>query len=300
MNVLITGASGLIGSALCEALAQRGDEVTRLVRKEWSADSGEILWDPAAEYIERGKLEGFDAAVHLSGENVGSGRWTEHKKGEILRSRTLTTRLLCKTFGELERPPKVWICASAIGYYGNCGDRKIDEDEPCGETFLAEVCRQWEEATHPARDKGIRVVNTRFGLVMGGKNSPFGKMLLPFKLGVGGPVGPGTQYMGWITLDDAIRVLLFALDTDSLAGPINAVTPNPVRNGGFVTTLGRALKRPAVLPFPAFAVRLLFGEMADNLLLVSQRAVPRKLEESGFTFDHPELDEAIRHVLEAL
>jgi uncharacterized protein len=297
MKVLVSGASGLIGTTLCEALKQRGDDVARLVRKEWTSNESEILWDPKADYIERGKIEGFDAAVHLSGENLGSSRWTENKKLKILESRTETTRLLCKTFMGLENPPKTWVCASATGYYGNCGDRKIDENEPRGETFLAEVCRQWEEATHPAKEKDIRVVNTRFGLVMGGKNSPFAKMLLPFKLGLGGPVGPGTQYVPWVTLDDAIRALLYALDTHTLEGPVNVVSPNPVRNKEFVASLGRALNRPTVLPFPACAARLLFGEMADNLLLISQRAIPWKLEESGFTFDHPELDEAIRHVL---
>lgn len=300
MKVLVSGASGLIGSALCEALQQRGDDVARLVRKEWTSDTSEILWDPQTDYIERDKLEGFDAAVHLSGENVGSGRWTAQKKRKILESRTRTTGLLCQTFVELKNPPKTWVCASATGYYGNCGDRTIDEDESTGETFLADVCRQWETATHPASQKDIRVVNTRFGLVMGGKNSPFAKMLLPFKLGLGGPVGPGTQYLAWTTLDDVARALLYALDTDSLKGPVNVVSPNPVRNREFVATLARALNRPAVLPFPACAARLLFGEMADNLLLVSQRAIPRKLEESGFTFEHPELDEAIHHVLEAM
>ncbi|HOD51721.1 MAG TPA: TIGR01777 family oxidoreductase [Candidatus Hydrogenedentes bacterium] len=300
MKVLLSGASGLIGSALSKALKERGDAVTRLVRKEWSSEPGEILWDPGPGYIERGKLEDLDAAVHLSGENVGSGRWTERKKGEIIESRTCTTKLLCRTFSELDTPPKTWVCASATGYYGNCGDRKLDEDEPCGETFLAEVCRQWEEASHPARNKGIRVLNTRFGVVLGGKRSALAKMLLPFRLGLGGPIGPGTQYMAWLTLDDAVRAILYALDTPSLDGPVNVVSPNPVRNREFVASLGRALNRPAVLPFPAFAARLLLGEMADDLLLASQRAVPRKLQEAGFTFDHPDLDEALRHVLEGM
>lgn len=300
MKILVSGASGMIGTALCDALNERGDEVARLVRKEWTSHTSEILWDPQSGYLERGKIEGFDAAVHLSGENIGSGRWTENKKRRILESRTQTTQLLCKTFMELETPPKTWVCASATGYYGNCGDRKVDEDEPVGETFLADVCRQWEEATHPAEEKDIRVVNTRFGMVMGGKNSPFAKMLLPFKMGLGGPVGPGTQYIPWVTLDDAIRALLYALDTDALEGPVNVVSPNPVRNQEFVASVGHALNRPAILPFPACAARLLFGEMADNLLLVSQRALPRKLEESGFTFDHPEIDEAIHHILKAM
>jgi len=299
MRVLVSGASGLIGSALCEAFRQRGDDVAKLVRKEWSSSGNEILWDPAAPYLERGKIEGFDAAIHLSGENVGSGRWTERKKGEIIESRIRTTRLLARTFLELESPPKSWVVASATGFYGNCGDRRLDEDEACGETFLAEVCRQWEDASHPARDKGIRVINTRFGLVMGGRKSPFTRMLLPFKLGLGGPVGPGTQYLSWITLHDAVRALLHVLATPSFEGPVNVVSPNPVRNKEFVSSLGRALNRPAVLPLPAFAARLLLGEMADDLLLASQRVIPRKLLESGFTFEYPELEQAIRHVLES-
>jgi uncharacterized protein (TIGR01777 family) len=189
------------------------------------------------------------------------------------------------------------VCASATGYYGNCGDRVLDESSELGETFLADVCRQWEAAAEPAREKGIRVVNTRFGFVMGGKNSPFAKMLLPFKLGLGGPVGSGTQFMGWATLDDAVRAILHAIDTESLEGPVNVVTPNPARNRDFVKALGRALNRPAIMPVPAFGARLLFGEMADNLLLLSQRVIPKKLEESGFTFEHPDLDEAMHHVL---
>ncbi len=300
MNVLVSGATGLIGSALCNALTQRGDKVARLVRKEWSSDPAEMLWDPAEGYIERGKLEGFDAAVHLSGENVGSGCWTANKKRRIMQSRTQTTRLLCDTFATLASQPKVWVSASATGYYGNCGDHAVDEDAPSGDLFLSEVCRQWEEATLPAREMGIRVVNARFGVVLGGKNSPFGKMLLPFKLGLGGPVGPGTQYMPWITLGDAVRAIIFVLDTQDVDGPVNVVSPHPVRNREFVKCLGQALHRPAVVPVPAFAVRMVFGEMADNLLLASQRAVPKKLEESGFAFDHPHLDEAIRHVLEAM
>ena len=299
MRVLVSGASGLLGSALCEAFRQRGDDVAKLVRKEWSSSGNEILWDPVAQYLERGKIEGFDAAIHLSGENVGSGRWTERKKGEIIESRIRTTRLLARTFLQLESPPKTWVVASATGFYGNCGDRRLDEDESCGETFLAEVCRQWEDASHPARDKGIRVINTRFGLVMGGRKSPFTRMLFPFKLGLGGPVGPGTQYLSWITLHDAVRAILHVLATPSFEGPVNVVSPNPVRNQEFVSSLGRALNRPAVLPLPAFAARLLLGEMADDLLLASQRVIPRKLLESGFTFDYPELDQAIRHVLEA-
>ena len=262
MRVLVSGASGLIGSALCEAFRQRGDDVAKLVRKEWSSSGNEILWDPAAPYLERGKIEGFDAAIHLSGENVGSGRWTERKKGEIIESRIRTTRLLARTFLELE-------------------------------------CRQCEDASHPARDKGIRVINTRFGLVMGGRKSPFTRMLLPFKLGLGGPVGPGTQYLSWITLHDAVRALLHVLATPSFEGPVNVVSPSPVRNKEFVSSLGRALNRPAVLPLPAFAARLLLGEMADDLLLASQRVIPRKLLESGFTFEYPELEQAIRHVLES-
>ena len=299
MRVLVSGASGLIGSALCDAFAQRGDSVTKLVRKEETPSGNEIRWDPAAAQLEPEKLEGFDAAIHLSGESIASGRWTERKKREIIQSRTRTTKLLARTFRELGAPPKTWVVASATGFYGHCGDRWLDEEQPCGETFLAEVSRQWEEASYPARDAGIRVLNARFGLVMSRQKSPFTRMLLPFKLGLGGPVGPGTQYLGWITRHDAIRALMHGIAAPPLQGPVNVVSPHPVRNKELATALGRALGRPALLPFPAFAARMLFGEMADELLLASQRATPRKLLESGFTFDYPELDQALRLILEA-
>ncbi|HOF41464.1 MAG TPA: TIGR01777 family oxidoreductase [Candidatus Hydrogenedentes bacterium] len=299
MRVLVSGASGLIGSALCDAFSQRGDSVTKLVRKEWSPSENEMLWNPAAPNLEPDKFEGFDAAIHLSGESIASGRWTERKKGEIIESRTRTTKLLARTFRELDSPPETWVVASATGFYGNCGDRWLDEDQPCGETFLAEVSRQWEEASYAARDIGIRVINARFGIVMSRQKSPFTRMLLPFKLGLGGPAGPGTQYLSWITLHDAVRAIVHGIATPSLEGPVNVVSPHPVRNKELAAGLGRALSRPAVLPFPAFAARMLLGEMADELLLASQRATPRKLLESGFTFDYPELDQALRLVLEA-
>jgi uncharacterized protein (TIGR01777 family) len=291
---MVSGAGGMIGSALLPALADRGHDVTRLVRRR--AREGEVQWDPAAGRLEADELRDVDAAVHLSGETL-DGRWTKAKKRRILDSRLDSTTLLAETLGRLERA-KVLVCASAVGYYGDGGDRELTEADPSGEGFLAAVVRQWEEAAEPARRAGVRVVNTRFGVILSPDGGALKKMLLPFRLGIGGPFGRGRQYMSWIAIDDVVGVILRALEMDDLSGPVNAMAPNPVTNREFARTLGRVLGRPAVLPVPAPALRLVIGEFAQEGLLWGQRAVPARLLESGYAFRHPELEGALRHLLD--
>ena len=295
MKILVTGATGLIGSALVPFLTTGGHEVIRLTRGR--KRSGTATWDPDKGTIDRAALEGLDAVVHLAGENISTGRWTAEKKARIHDSRVNGTRLLCETLAALERPPSVLVAASAIGFYGNRGRDIVDEDSAPGAGFLADVCKEWEAATAPAAARGIRVVNLRFGVVLAGNGGALASMLTPFKLGAGGPIGGGDQYMSWVALDDTADAVLFALTTPALSGPVNAVAPTPVTNAEFARTLGAVLSRPAVVPFPAFAVRLLFGEMGDELLLSSTRVEPHRLRAAGFDFRFAELEPALRHLL---
>jgi hypothetical protein len=297
MNVLVSGATGLIGSALAPFLSTLGHDVRRLVRSGPAKGGNEVFWDPARGTIDAGALDGLDAVVHLAGENIAGGRWTEKQKGRIRDSRVQGTRLLCQTLAGLKQPPRTLICASAIGYYGDRGDELLAENSTSGANFLAEVCRQWEQAAEPAVKAGLRVVHLRFGVVLSAGGGALAKMLLPLRLGVGGRIGSGRQYMSWITLDDAVGAIGHALITDSLRGPVNAVTPHPVTNLEFTKTLGKVLSRPTILPLPAAAARLVLGQMADELLLASARVVPTRLLESGYAFRFPQLEPALRHVL---
>jgi len=297
MNVLISGASGLVGSELVTFLTQNGHHIKRLVRKEPKPDANEIKWEPASSEIEQTDLEGLDAVVHLAGENIAGGRWTSQRKALIRDSRVQGTRLLSETLAKLERPPKVLVSASAIGFYGDRGDEVLDEESNPGSNFLAEVCKEWEAACEAAGKKDIRVVNLRFGVILSAAGGALAKMLLPFKMGVGGVVGSGSQYMSWITIDDAVGAIQHALLTESLHGAVNVVAPTPVTNREFTKTLGRILKRPTLFTMPAFAARLAFGEMADELLLASTRVEPAKLISSNFQFQFPELEDGLRHVL---
>ena len=235
--------------------------------------------------------------MHLAGENIAAARWSERVKAKIRESRLRGTRVLCESVAKMSSPPKVLVCASAIGFYGDQADRLLDEDSPAGDMFLADVVRQWEAATQPALDAGIRVVNLRFGMILSPRDGALAKMLLPFRLGAGGRVGSGRQYWSWISIDDAAGAVHHALMSESLSGPVNAVSPNPVTNEQFTKTLGRVLNRPTVLPMPAAAARLALGQMADELLLASARVVPKKLEESGYDFRQPTLEGALRHLL---
>ena len=297
MNILVTGSSGLIGSALVRFLTAHGHAVTRLVRGTPRASEPEFHWDPTSGRIDSRALDGVDAVVHLAGENIAAGRWTADRKTQIRESRVKGTRLLAETLAWLASPPRVLVCASAMGYYGNRGNEVLGEDSPPGTGFLAELCQAWEAASEPAERAGIRVVKLRVGIVLSSQGGALARMLLPFRLGLGGRIGGGRQYMSWIALDDLVAVVLHALTTNSLAGPVNAVTPNPVTNQEFTRMLGRVLGRPTILPVPAFAARLALGEMANELLLSSARLEPARLLASGYTFRYPELEGALRQVL---
>jgi uncharacterized protein len=297
MKILITGASGFIGATLAPALEAEGHELTRLVRRTSRESAGEILWNPESATGQVKGLEGFDAAIHLAGENIGNSRWTAGKKRRILESRKRGTQLLASSLALAESPPKVLISASAIGYYGNRGNEILREDSPPGTGFLAEVCRTWEESTVPASDRGIRVVILRTGVVLSTREGALSRMLLPFRLGLGGKFGSGRQYLSWICLDDLIDVIKYVLQTP-LRGPVNAATPNPATNSEFVRMLGAVLSRPALFPLPGIALRALLGEMADPLLLFSARAEPAQLAAAGYRFKYPDLEAALRHVIQ--
>jgi len=295
-TVVVSGASGLLGSALLPALTAAGWGHRSLVRQ--SPAPGEVRWDPAAGTLDLDALAGVTAAVHLAGEPIAEGRWSAEKKSRIRSSRVLGTRLLSESLARLPTRPQVLVSASAIGIYGNRGDEVLNEDSSLGTDFLSEVGKEWEAATAPARDAGIRVVNLRFGIILAASGGALPRMVTPFQLGAGGPIGNGRQWMSWIAIEDAVRIVLAALEDGLLTGPVNAVAPTPVRNAEFADRLGEVLHRPALVPAPAFALRLLFGEMADAALLASQRVAPARLLDRGFEFRYPTLPEALRAVLD--
>ena len=292
MRVLISGASGLIGRALTPALISAGHEPMALVRRAPRAN--EVQWNPG-ERLAPEKLAEADAIVHLAGKNI-AGRWTEKFKQEVLQSRVQGTRTLADAAAESYRrtgKPHTFISAAGINYYGSRGDELLTEESTSGQGFLAEVSRQWEAASAPASEAGVRVVNLRIGVVLARDGGALKPLLLPFRLGLGGRIGSGKQFWSWIAFDDVIGVALFALQNDSLRGPVNTVGPAPVRNEDFVRALGEVLHRPTIFPLPALIVRTLLGEMGDELLLTSIRARPAKLEAAGYQFAHPELRDAI-------
>lgn len=257
-----------------------------------------MLWNPDRGELDPSSLDGLDAVVHLAGEPIGH-RWTSARKTRIVRSRLDGTRLLAERIASRENPPPVLVSASAVGFYGDRGDELLDETSSRGSDFLAEVAGKWEGALAPARERGVRVVNARFGIVLSRAGGALGRMLLPFRLGVGGPLGSGNQWMSWIGLNDAVRAIEHALRTDSVQGPVNVVSPNPVTSAEFARALGRVLHRPAIFPVPAFVLRAMFGEMADATLLAGQRVEPRALRKSGFEWEMPRLEEALRKLLES-
>jgi uncharacterized protein len=297
MIIAVTGSSGMIGTALVEALDAEGQLMRRVVRGPTGDGRHEIRWDPSGGTIDAAELSGVDAVVHLAGEGIADHRWTDSVKARIRDSRVQGTRLLCETLASLSVKPSVLVSASAVGYYGDRAEELVDESSPPGSGFLAEVCQQWEAATHPARDADIRVVNLRIGVVLSKQGGALAKMLTPFRLGMGGVIGSGRQYISWITLEDLVRVIQFALHAAVLCGPVNAVTPQPVTNREFTKSLGRVLGRPTIFPMPAAAARLAFGEMADEMLLGGARVAPSALETAGFDFKYPQLEPALRHVL---
>jgi uncharacterized protein (TIGR01777 family) len=297
MKVAVTGASGLVGSTLVPFLTMGGHEVVRLVRRS-PRGASEIGWDPARGEVDGAALEGVDAAVHLSGENVAGGRWTRARKARIRHSRIDSTQLLARTLAGLSRPPRVLVSVSGLNYYGSRGDEWLSEASAAGDGFLARLAVDWEAAAVSAAEAGIRVVHPRLGLVLSPAGGVLGKMLLAFRAGLGGVVGPGSQHMSWVAIDDLLGALHHLLLDDALEGAVNVVAPEPVTNRVFTETLGRVLGRPTVMPVPAFALRLaLGGEMADETLLASLRARPGRLEEGGYAFRFPSLEEALRHLL---
>ena len=297
MKILISGSHGLVGTALIKALEPEGHEIYRLVR-HYPDSSSEIEWSPERYSIALSLIEGFDAVVHLAGESIAEGRWTDEKKKQIRESRTRGTKLLADALGNLTDPPRVLLSASAIGYYGDRDEEVLTESSAPGSDFLSEVCVEWEKATSHATAMGVRVMNARFGIILDKEGGALKKMLPPFRMGIGGRIGSGKQWMSWIALDDVVGALKLALTNESLSGPVNFVAPNPVRNAEFTKTLGHVLSRPTIFPIPEFGVRLAFGEMADALLLSSQRVEPKVLKQAGYQFQYPELRSALTHVLE--
>lgn len=301
MRVVVAGASGLIGSQLVQFLAQTGHQVDRLVRKELASEKAEIVWNPAEQRLGSEALAGADAVVCLSGANIAAGRWTADRKRLLRESRIQSVALLSRCMAAMDEGPGVLVCASAVGIYGaQRGEEILTEDSEPGDDYLARLCVDWEAAAAPAREKGIRVVHLRFGLVLSRAGGALPKFLVPFKLGLGGIFGDGRQYMSWLSLDEAVGIIDFALQSDDFEGAVNATSPNPITNREFTSTLSRVLRRPALLPFPKRFVRMIFGEMGEDLLLASQRAVPRRLEAAGYRFRHPDLRSALEVVLQVV
>ena len=297
LKIAVTGSSGLVGRALCDVLTTGGHHVVRLVRNRETRTSEDVLWDPIEGTVEEEGLKGLDAVVHLAGEPLLGLRWTEDKKKRIWASRVEGTEHLASALARLRSPPKVLVCASAVGFYGNRGDEPLSESAKQGKGFLAELCGAWEEAARPAARMGIRVVHLRTGLTLTPAGGALGTMLLPFKIGVGGRLGSGRQYVSWIDHDDLLSLIMHVIHTSSIRGAVNATAPYPVPNAVFTGTLGRVLERPTVIPVPGLAVQALFGEMGMEMLLNGQRVQPAVAEKTGFEFMYPGLEESLRHQL---
>jgi uncharacterized protein len=297
MRVLMTGASGLVGTALAADLRAAGVTVNRFVRPGTAAAAGDVAWNPDTDEMNLAAAEGSDAVVNLAGASIGGGRWTAKRKALLRASRVdLTTRLVAG-LGRLKKPPAILVSASAIGYYGDRGEESLTEASASGQDFLAAITRDWEAAAMKAEQFGIRTVIARFGIVLAKNGGALPRMLTPFKIGAGGRIGSGKQWMSWVALVDVVGAVRFAIEDPEVRGPVNVVAPNPARNADFTRALARVLRRPAIFPAPAFALRLMLGEMADALLLSSQRVVPQKLSERGFRFQYAELEAALRRAV---
>ncbi len=297
-GIILSGSSGMLGTALRREIESRGDHVLQLVRRD-PTSKGQLKWDPGSDRtIENpAALEDAESAIHLSGASVAGHRWTDQYKREMTESRVDSTRRLAAVLANLNRPPKSFLVASAVGIYGNRGDEVLDETAAAGTGFLADVCRQWEEAAKPAEDAGIRVVHLRFGVVLGPEQGALKQMLPPFRVGLGAKLGSGRQWMSWVGLSDVIAAILFAMEREDLVGPVNVASQNPVTNAEFTKALGQQLGRPAVLTVPRFALRLMLGQMADEALLASARVRPAKLLAAGFEFSQPEIQMALASAL---
>ena len=296
MKVLITGAGGLIGKALQASLQEKGHDLLLASRSQPRNDSY-VQWSVEDGFREPEKLEGIDAVVHLAGESVNGLRWTDDKKKAIRESRVLGTRNVVSAISKLKQRPKVLVSSSAIGFYGERGDEEVTESSPAGQTFLADVSKEWEGEARCAEDAGIRTVLLRTGIVLSKDGGALGTMLLPFKIGVGGVIGSGKQWMSWISLDDHVEAINFAIENETIRGALNAVSPHPVTNEEFTKTMGEVLYRPTFIPLPEFAVSMLMGEMGDELLLTSTKVIPRRLEDAGFQFKYPDLKAALEHAV---
>lgn len=299
MHVLVTGSTGLVGSAMVEHFAGAGHELTRLVRVPQGGREREVLWYPSEGHIEAEGLEGIDAVIHLAGENVASARWTKGKKRRIRDSRIRGTQLLANTFAKMQHPPSLLVSASAIGYYGDRGDEILEEDSGPGEGFLAGICKEWEAEALRARTPKTRVVTLRLGMVLSGIGGPLSVMLPAFRFGLGGRVGTGKQYMSWVALEDLVSIVQFCVDNQTLQGAVNALSPNPVTNQEFTRALGKILRKPTPIPIPRVGVNLLFGQMGRDLLLASARAHPKKLLDAGFQFQYPRIEDALDTALQS-
>jgi uncharacterized protein (TIGR01777 family) len=296
MRILITGPNGLVGTALQEVFREKGYEMLLASRKEPKNETY-VQWSVEEGFSAPGKLEGIDAVVHLAGESVNGLRWTDEKKKAIRDSRVLGTRNIVDAISRLKNKPKVFVSSSAIGFYGERGDEEVTESSAAGDTFLADVSKQWEGESRRAEDAGIRTVLLRTGIVLSKDGGALGTMLLPFKMGVGGVIGSGKQWMSWISMDDHVNAVNFVIENENIRGAVNSVSPHPVTNEEFTKTMGDVLYRPTFLPLPEFAISMLMGEMGDELLLTSTKVIPRRLEDAGFTFKYPDLKSALEHAL---
>lgn len=296
-TVAISGASGLVGTELSSLFQQEGKSVLAISRREAAGYQDAIRWDPASGLTNPARLESVDAVVHLAGENIAGGRWNSKLKSKIRNSRVEGTRNLVKSIAAVEKRPRVLVSASAIGFYGDRGAAELDEASAAGTGYLSEVCQEWEAEADAATELGLRVVKVRIGVVLSPQGGALAKMMLPFKLGLGGVVGPGTQYWSWIGLNDLTRAIAFCVNNDSVQGVVNAVSPTPLTNKEFTKGVGKALSRPTIFPLPSFMARLVLGEMAEPLLLASTRVMPKVLQKSGFEFQHPELVDCLQHEL---
>jgi len=306
VKILISGSSGLVGSAVVDNLSHQGHDLIRLVRTGTQArhhpagsELPQVVWNPQSGLLDS-RAEGANAIVHLAGASIAGHRWTDAWKRELRDSRVAATNRLVASLQRLHRPPQIFIAASAIGFYGSRGDEELTESSPAGTGFLAQITVDWETESARAAESGARVIILRFGVILAKQGGALPQMALPFRLGVGGRIGSGRQWISWITLDDVVGIIRFALETNLVSGPANAVSPNPVQNAAFSSSLGRVLHRPAIFPAPSFALRLALGEMADSLLLASQRVYPSKLEQLGYRFLYPDLQPALTAVLRRL
>ena len=297
MKILISGSSGLIGTHLSAFLKRRGHTISRLIRDKNNILENDIWWDPGEDELDPATLEGYHAVIHLAGENIASGRWTKRQKQRIKESRVRSTQLLARTMSQLKLSPQTFICASATGYYGDRGSEELKENERAGNGFLADVVCEWEAATEPAKMAGIRVINCRFGVILTTAGGVLAKTLPLFRFGLGGKMGSGKQYMPWITLDDVLSVVDYILQNKQITGPVNVVAPQSVTNADFTKTLARVLGRPHFLPIPGMLIKAVLGEMGDELLLSSTRAIPAVLIDHGYPFIHPLLKPALESIL---